>query len=187
MTQSAPRHRHSYRDYLELEETSNTKHEYFDGQIYAMAGGTPEHAELSLAIGASLRQQLRGSRCRVFGSDLRIRVQATGLATYPDVTVVCGELQRDPQSVTTLTNPTLIVEVLSPSTEEYDRGDKLAHYQQIPSLGEVLLVSQTAARIESWRKQSGWIHAIARKGERLELSAVAATLSIDEIYAGILG
>src|SRR5258708_31296765 len=105
-----------------------------------MAGGPPEHAAISMNIGSQLREQLRGRGCQAYSSDLRIRVLATGLATYPDVTVVCKPVELDPLDRHTVTNPTLVVEVLSPSTAAYDRGEKLAHYQQIPSLREVVLV-----------------------------------------------
>ena len=106
-------HEHTYFEYLAHEEASNVKHEYLDGEIFAMAGGTPAHAELSVAVASTLRAQLEGKRCRVFSSDLRVRVAATGLATYPDVTVICGPLERDEESRETILNPTVLVEVLS--------------------------------------------------------------------------
>lgn len=184
MRQSSARHHHRYAEYLALEETSNTRHEFLDGEIFAMAGGSPEHAELSLAIGAALRAQLAG-RCRVFGSDLRIRVLETSLATYPDVTVVCGELERDPESPVTLTNPSVIVEVLSDSTEEYDRGEKLAHYQRMPSLSAVVFAAQDERRLEIWtREGDDWRHQVVTAGGIVTLS-VGAELVVDELYAGI--
>src|SRR5437763_840040 len=125
MSASARRRSFSFRDYLELEAASNTKHEYSAGEIYAMAGGSPAHAALSMAVGGALLAQLRGGPYRVYSSDLRVRVSATGLATYPDVTVVCGPEEHDAQSESTVINPAVLVEVLSPSTEEYDRGEKL--------------------------------------------------------------
>jgi Uma2 family endonuclease len=128
MATPASLHRYSFADYLAFEEASTTKHEFLDGEIYGMAGGTPEHAALSVAVSSALLAQLRGGPCRVYSSDLRVRVHATGLATYPDVTVVCGEVQRDPESVTTVVNPRIVVEVLSDATEAYDRGQKLDHY-----------------------------------------------------------
>ena len=112
IVQPVARHRHT------LEETSNVKHEYFGGEIYAMAGGTPEHAALAAACSAALLEQLRGGPCRVYSSDLRVRVLSTGLAAYPDVTVVCGATERDPESSSTVTNPRLVVEVLSDGTKE---------------------------------------------------------------------
>ena len=100
-----------------------------------MAGGTPQHAALGAAVSAALLAQLRGGPRRVYSSDLRIRVAATGLATYPDVTVVCGRSERDPANEVTVVNPRVVVEVLSPGTEDYDRGEKLEHYKQIQVVG----------------------------------------------------
>ena len=125
----APRPRHTFAEYLELEEISAVRHEFYAGEIYAMAGGTPEHAAMAAAIATLFGRQLEGGACRVYSSDLRVRVLATGLATYPDVTVICGKSERDPDSPTHVTNPKVVVEVLSPGTEDYDRGEKLQHYQ----------------------------------------------------------
>ena len=180
----APRlHRYSFRDYLELEEASNVKHEFLDGEIYAMAGGTPAHAALAMAVGAALLAQLRGRGCRVYSSDLRVRVLATGLATYPDVTVVCGDLEHDPDSRTTVVNPAVVVEVTSESSEEYDRGDKLAAYQAIPSLRECVLVSHRDVSVEVFERTEGaWRRRISGAGERARLPSVAPDLDVDEVY-----
>jgi Uma2 family endonuclease len=124
-THSPRLHRYTFRDYLDLEETSSVRHEFLEGEIYGMAGGTPEHAALTMSAGAALLAAARGGPCRVHSSDLRVRVLATGLVTYPDVTVVCGPYETDPDSPTTITNPRVVVEVTSDSTEEYDRGEKL--------------------------------------------------------------
>lgn len=129
-------HEYSYAEYLVHESTSNVKHEYPDGDISARLGGSPEHTALAVAVASSLRTQLEGKRCRVFSSDLRVRVLASGLATYPDVSVVCGPLERDTEGRETVLNPTVLVEVLSGSTERYDRGEKFEHYQKIPSFEE---------------------------------------------------
>lgn len=183
MSFPAPRRRFSFRDYLDLEETSNVKHEFFDGEIYAMAGGTPEHAALSMAIGALLFARLDGGPCRVYSSDLRVRSTTTGLTTYPDVTVVCGELERDPEGPSVVTNPTLVVEVLSPSTEDYDRGDKLAHYREIASLRQIVLVAQDRRRVETWsRAPEGWHHRVFEAQASVALDAIGATLAVDELY-----
>ena len=185
MTITTRLHRYSFQTYLELEEASNVKHEFLDGEIYAMAGGSIAHAELSLAVASSLREQLRG-RCRVFSSDLRVRVAATGLTTYPDATVVCGSIERDPESAQTVTNPTVLVEVLSESTEDYDRGDKLAHYQQIPALEAVLFVSQDSRRLELRQRRDGWAPQVAQEHEALEMSSPKCTLEVDQVYEGVL-
>ena len=184
MTWPAHRIRYSHADYLALEASSNVKHEFLDGQIYGMAGGTPEHAALAGAVVGLLFAQLQRGRCRVHDSDLRVRVLATGLATYPDVTVVCGPLERDPEDHNAVTNPTLIVEVLSRSTEEYDRGDKFEHYKQMPSLREYVLISHREREIEVWTRDGTghWLKATAREGERAVLASVDAALDVRELY-----
>jgi len=166
-----------------LEESSSTKHEFLGGEIYAMAGGTPLHAALSMAAGAALQTQLAGTGCRAYSSDLRVRVAATGLATYPDVTVVCGTVEPDPEDRNAATNPKVVVEVLSDATEEYDRGEKLVHYKRIPSLDAVILVAQPTRRIEVWQREGGeWIVAEGGPGATLALKTVPCTLSVDALY-----
>jgi Uma2 family endonuclease len=187
MATSVTLHRHSYADYLALEEASNTKHEFLEGEIYGMAGGTPEHAALFVAVSSALLAQLRGGRCQVYSSDLRVRVLATGLATYPDVTVVCGELERDPESPTTVVNPRVVVEVLSDATEPYDRGQKLDHYRRIPSLAAVVLVSHRAPAIEIWERTPDgvWNRREFGRGQAASIEALPAQLIVDEIYLGL--
>src|SRR5690348_8325952 len=141
MAASSRRH-YTLEDYLGVEEMSAVKHEYVDGEIFAMAGGTPEHAALSAAAVVLFGQKLGRGPCRPYASDLRLRVLATGLATYADATIVCGEPNRDPNSPTHVTNPKVIVEVLSASTEDYDRGEKREQYQRIDALREYVLVAQ---------------------------------------------
>lgn len=186
MVVSAALHRHTFADYLAFEEASNTRHEFLNGEIYGMAGGTPEHAALSVAVSSALLAQLRGGPCRVYSSDLRVRVLATGLATYPDVTVVCGELERDPESPTTVANPRVVVEVSSDGTEAYDRGEKLEHYRRIPSLAAVVLVSHRALAIEVWERTSAtdWRHREFGAGQAAEIEALSARLLVDEVYLG---
>ena len=183
MTQLAPRHSHTFADYLETEEVSGIRHEFYAGEIYAMAGGTPEHAAMAAAITASLARQLEGTGCRVYSSDLRVRVLATGLATYPDVTVICGPSVRDPESATHVTNPKLVVEVLSPGTGDYDRGEKLEHYKQIPSLSAVVLVDHRAELVELWtRTGEAWSLTRFGAGEQVPLPAIQCTLAVDTVY-----
>jgi len=176
-------HGYSFKEYLDLESASNVKHEFLDGEIYAMAGRTPRHAALTLAVGGALLAQLRGGPCRAFSSDLRVRVPETGLATYPDVTV-CGPLEADPASDATVTNPKVIVEVLSPSTKDYDLGEKFEHYRKLASLEAVLYVSQTDARIESrTRRPDGtWATQEARAGDTVAIDAIRCTLNVDDVY-----
>ena len=183
---SMPTHRirFTFAEYLAFEASSNVKHEYLDGQIYAMAGGTPDHAALAAAVIGLLFPQLRRGPCRVLDADLRVRVQTTGLATYPDVTVVCGPRELDPDDPHAVTNPTLIVEVLSPSTEDYDRGDKFEHYKRLPSLKQYVLVSHREHRIEVWSRAAGdsWTQAIGGDGDKAGLTSIHASLDIQELY-----
>jgi Uma2 family endonuclease len=182
----APRlHRYTFHEYLTLEESSTVRHEFLAGEIYAMAGGTPQHAALAVAVSAALLAQTRGGPCRVHSSDLRVRVLETGLTTYPDVTVVCGPYQADPQDKNTLVNPRLVVEVTSDSTEDYDRGEKLASFQRISSLEAIVLVSHREALIEIFERQpdQSWRRSEARGGASLRITTLQAALSVDEIYA----
>jgi Uma2 family endonuclease len=182
----APAHLHGYsfKEYLDLEGASNVKHEFLDGEIYAMAGGTPRHTALTLAVGGSLLAQLRGGPCRAFSSDLRIRVPATGLATYPDVAVVCGPLETDPDSDATVTNPKMIVEVLSASTKDYDLGEKFEHYRKLPSLQAVLYVWQTEERIELRTRMpdGSWSSRDARAVGAIAIDAIACNLNVEDVY-----
>jgi Uma2 family endonuclease len=189
MSRPAGFHRYTYADYLALEAASNVKHEFLAGEIYGMAGGTPEHAALSVAVSSALLAQLRGGPSRVYSSDLRVRVLATGLATYPDVTVVCGDAERDPESPTTVVNPRLVVEVLSDSTVDYDRGEKLHHYRQIPSLQGVVLVWHTQRRIEIWTRGDGgtWTARDAFAGERAPVPGLSCALIVNDVYRDALG
>jgi Uma2 family endonuclease len=185
MGEPAPEPYVSYAEYIEREEKSATKHEWLNGVIYDMSGGTPDHAGLAAAVISTLAQQLVGKRCRVFSSDLKVRVLATNLGTYADVSVVCGRLERDPDSNTAVTNPTVLVEVLSDSTEAYDRGEKFAHYRRIPSLREYVLVGQTKRMIEVYRKNEAglWVLvAEAGAGEQAALESIGCVLGVDEVY-----
>jgi Uma2 family endonuclease len=180
---SRPHHRYTYDEYLRLEEDSPTKHEFFDGEIYAMAGGTPEHAALAAALIELLGPQLREHGCRLYTSDLRVRVMATGLSTYPDVTIICGPSERDPAGSTSIVNPKVIIEVLSDGTEAYDRGEKLEHYQQIPALAACILVSHRERLLELWSRSGGrWVRTEARAGGALVVGAVPCTLDVDALY-----
>jgi Uma2 family endonuclease len=153
-----------------------------------MAGGTPEHAALAMSVGAALVVATRGGPCRVHSSDLRVRALATGLATYPDVTVVCGPYDKDPESQTTIANPRVVVEVTSRSTEESDRGDKLESYKRIPSLAAVVLVSHSECLIEVFERQDdgAWQRSEARRGAAVSIGALTCELAVDDIYGAAL-
>ena len=177
------RPRYSYAEYLAYERDTEHKHEFDDGEIVAMAGGSRRHNALALRIGAAL-DAARRPGCVAFQSDQRVRVLATGKATYPDVSLVCGPIAGDPADPdgSTLTNPTLIVEVLSPATEAYDRGGKWQQYQLIPSLQEYVLVSQSEPRIEHYRRRpsGAWEYADVTTGT-LALAA-GAVLELARLY-----
>ncbi len=179
------RYRYTYDEYLALERDSEMKHEFADGEIYAMAGGSLRHSALASRISAAL-ESARPSDCIAFQSDMRLRVLATGRATYPDASMVCGPIQLDPAdpSGTTITNPSLLVEVLSPSTEEVDRGSKMEDYQRIPSLQEYVLVSQQP-RVEIYRRLSSgsWEYRELREGA-MKLAS-GATLDLSILYADL--
>lgn len=181
-----PRHHYSYAEYLAYERDSELKHEYEDGEIFAMAGGSRRHNALASRISGALESGRRPG-CVAFQSDQKIRVLATGKATYPDASVVCGAIEGDPADPlgATITNPTLIVEVLSPSTEQDDRGNKWQHYQLIPSLQEFVLVSQTDARVERYtRLPSGtWEYSHAAEGT-VTLSS-GAVIEIAKLYEAL--
>ena len=176
--------RYTLEDYLSVEDMSAVRHEYLNGEIFAMAGGTPEHAALSAAMLMVLGTRIQGGRCRAYSSDLRVRVLATGLATYPDAAVICGEVARDPASPSHATNPSIVVEVLSHGTAEYDRGEKREHYQQIPSLREYLLIEQDVRCVELYAKAAdgSWQHSMFRAGDTIELPAIGLRFTVDEIY-----
>ena len=184
MTSRAHRVQYTYEEYVALERSSNVKHEYLEGQIYGFAGGSPEHAALASAFVGLLFPRLAGSRCRSFSSDLRIRIRATGLATYPDVTVICGRAETDPEDDHAITNPTLSVEVLSQSTEQYERADKFEHYKHLESLQQYVLVAQERRQIDLWsREEDGaWSCCTAHDGETLELESIAARFEVGTLY-----
>lgn len=167
-----------------MEAFSAIKHEYLDGEIYAMAGGTPRHAELAANATAALRQIVKGGPCRVYSSDLRLLCQETGLATYADAVVVCGEVVHDPQDDHAAINPTVIVEVLSPSTEDYDRGIKFEHYRSMPSLKAYLLISQDKINIEVWEPDTEtWVQSTYTSVEdSFEIASLGGAVRLTDIY-----
>ncbi|GAA5526450.1 Uma2 family endonuclease [Herpetosiphon gulosus] len=175
-------------EYLAGERTSPAKHEFLNGQVYALAGASRNHNLIVVNLIAELHSQLKQRSCSVFPSDLRIKISATGLYTYPDVSVVCGETWFDDSHQDTLLNPTLIIEVLSPSTEHYDRGGKFQHYRQIPSLREYLLVAQDPYHIEHYSRQAAnqWLLSeIDDPQAVLELRSIQCRLTVQEVYAKI--
>ena len=174
--------RYTIADYVRLEEHADVKHELLEGTIWAIAGGTPEHAAIASAIIVSLGSQLRGRPCRVYTSDARVRVVETGLDTYPDVTVVCGREERDVEDKNALTNPIVLVEVTSDGPEAYDHGEKLAHYERIPSLRAVVLVSHRERKIVVHARSAEGEWRSVEADERAELPSIGAALDVAEVY-----
>jgi Uma2 family endonuclease len=188
MEQRAPTHLMSEQEYLALERVSDIKHEFFQGEIFAMAGGTPYHSLIAANLITALNRALQDRGCFVFTADLRVKVEATGLQTYPDVPVVCGTPEFTAEQPKALLNPTLIAEVLSESTEAYDRGTKFHHYRKIPSLTTYLLVSQDAPTVEQLIRQSefNWEYRVATGLEAvIELPAFGVQLALKDVFAGV--
>ena len=172
-------------EYLDIERAATYRSEYFDGEMFAMAGGSPRHSLIKVNICGEIRARLKRSPCTAYGSDLRILVSATGLYTYPDASVICGPLEFEDQRRDTVLNPTLLVEVLSDSTEAYDRGKKFSHYRQIASLREYLLVPQEEAKIERFlRNDDGTWTLTGASGldSTLPLPALGIEIALREVY-----
>ena len=180
--------RFTFAEYLVRERLATGKSEYYRGEIFAMAGGSPRHNTIKLNIAVILRGQLRSSPCRPFDSDQRIRIPTNGLSTYPDVSIVCGEVQLDADDRDAIVNPRLVFEVLSKSTESYDRGKKFDLYRQLDSLQEYILVSQDDPQIERFvRQEDGTWNLTVIKGldSSLELITIAANLPLAEVYEDV--
>jgi Uma2 family endonuclease len=175
----------SSEEYLALERKAETRSEYLDGDMVAMSGGSREHNLIVTNFIRELSAQLKGRPCEVFSNDMRVKVSPTGLYTYPDVVVVCGEPQFEDANVDTLMNPTVLVEVLSDSTESYDRGVKFGHYRKVESLIEYLLVAQHEYRIEQYVRQpeGPWVRSDVRGlTSTLNLPSIQCAIPMAEIY-----
>jgi len=186
LPQSSPRLTEA--EYLEIERAAEFKSEFFDGEMFAMAGGTPQHSLIATNIAAEFHNRLKDHPCVPYNADLRIKVEATGLCTYPDLSVICVPLEFAGGTDDTVVNPTLLVEVLSDSTEAYDRGKKFEHYRQIAGLREYLLVSQKEPRIEQFVRQPDrrWLlQEVAGQESSLELPSLRITISLAEIFAKV--
>lgn len=172
-------------EYLEFERKSEERHEYFDGEIFAMSGAKRNHNKVVGNLSGLIWQHLKGKDCEFYPTDMRVFVPATGLYTYPDLTVVCGEPQFQDDTFDTLLNPVLLIEVLSDSTESYDRGRKFQHYRSIESLQEYILVSQTEARVEKYVRHGDGFWLLSEAvglGSEIEFSSVECLIPLVEIY-----
>lgn len=187
MVEPARRISLSYDDYLALERETELRHEYLDGEAWAMAGGTIRHADIGGTLFAWLWNALRGQPCRPHNSDLKIRVPATGLTTYPDASVICGPAVVQPGFADAAINPVLLAEVLSDSTESWDRGGKFAHYRRLPTLHHYLLVSQEPRRVELFTRgdDDEWMLKEYGPGETVPLAALGLQLPVDDLYADL--
>jgi Uma2 family endonuclease len=175
----------SLQQYFELEATSEIKHEYYRGATYAMTGASARHNLIVANIIGLLHSQLRGSPCRVFPSDLRLKIEATGLYTYPDVSVICGTIQFDAGRQDTVTNPGVLIEVLSPRTENYDRGKKFEHYRTIETLQEYIVVAQDRTHIEQYIRQDEhrWLLVdFFTADQSVQIDAIDCNLPLAEVY-----
>lgn len=182
---SQRKHKLTAEEYLAIERKAEVKSEFYDGEMFLMAGASREHNLITVNIAGELRNQLRGKPCETYTNDMRVLTPATGLYTYPDVVVVCGEPQFDDTEFDTLLNPTLIVEVLSRSTASYDKGGKFSDYRTVESLKEYIMVAQDRYAIEHHAKQADgrWVLTDVRGLERkVELESIHCTLDLREVY-----
>ncbi|MFL5801299.1 MAG: Uma2 family endonuclease [Roseiflexaceae bacterium] len=184
-----PKPYYTVEHYLQFERSDHIKHEYFDGQIFALAGSSENHNLISAHILGILYTQVRKRPCKVYPSDMRVKIAKTMLYTYPDISIVCGTSVFDDAESDTLLNPTVIFEILSPSTEKYDRGKKFEHYRAIATLQEYILVSQNSHLIEQYTRQTDntWLLTVHDAIEsRVDLQSVNCMLLLADIYEDII-
>ena len=174
----------SLEDYFHLEETSGIKHEYYQGTLFAMTGASENHNLITAAVLSTLHVQLNGKSCRPYPSDFRLKIEAANLYTYPDLSVICGKTQFADGRKDMFLNPTVLIEVLSESTEAYDRGKKAALYRTIPSLREYLFISQDCPGVERYRRHDhSWLFdEFSALDEQVPLDSIGCTLSLAAIY-----
>ena len=174
-------------EYWKMEDGSPIKHEYFGGQIYAMAGASRVHNVIASNAQTALASQLKGKKWRVVGSDQHVKVEATGLQTYPDIVVYCPPARFDDKRKDTLLEPSVLIEVLSPKTADYDRTDKFDHYKQIPTLCDYLLIAQDKRRVEHFHRDENnhWILLTATQNDdAISLESIGCNLKIEDVYDG---
>lgn len=178
----------SPQEFLDRERRADFRSEFYRGEMFAMAGASWEHTLIKDNLAREAGNQLKGGPCQVVTSDLRVKVNATGLYTYPDVLVVCDEPQFEDEVMDTLVNPRVIVEVLSDSTEKYDRGTKFAHYRQLPSVEEYVLVAQDRPLVERYVRQAEdtWVlTAFSELTQTFAFESIAAEMALADIYRGV--
>lgn len=174
-------------EYLELEKSAEFKSEYYKGEIFAMAGASALHNRIVRNMTGLFWEKFRNHPCNVYASDLRVRIDKTSLYTYPDLVIVCGKEEYLDNSLDTLTNPRIIFEVLSDSTEKYDRGQKFSFYREIPSLQEYILVSSREKKIEKFKRmESGnWLFSESKDGELFLIDSIQLSLNLEDVYEKI--
>ena len=175
-------------EYLRIEREAPCKSEYYGGEMFSMAGGSPRHSLIASKVMIALGKRLEGGRCVPYGSDLRIGIPADDLYTYPDLSIFCEPMAFLPGTDDTAVNPTVIVEVLSKTTEAYDRGRKFEHYRRLPSLREYVLVSQEAPVIECFTREGDerWVLTTARGFDAvMRIDAIETSLPLSEVYAKV--
>lgn len=179
----------SAEDYFALELEAENRHEYLDGEIFAMSGGTHEHSVLIGNLARELGLALKGRPCFVYPTEMRVQLEASRRYTYPDLAIVCGEPKFETGRRDTLLNPLVIFEVLSESTERYDRGAKFGYYRALPSLVDYVLVSQEVALVEHFHRATdgSWVLRTFASGENLAIESLGCAVAVDEIYDKVLG
>lgn len=178
----------SYADYLAAEATAVERHEYIRGEVFAMSGGTPEHSAVSAAAVGELRAALRGKPCVVFEANMRLRNALADFSCYPDVSVVCGSVAHAPDDPHAIANPVLVIEVLSDSTEAYDRGTKSSQYRAFPSVKEIVLISQKTQQIEIQRRNAQGLFVVHEfgPGSTVEFDSVGVRVSMADLYRDLV-
>ena len=185
---TVPKQRLTPEEYLAIERESEIRHQFYDGEMFAMSGASREHNLIAWNIGAALHGQLKDRACEAYSNDMRVKVDPTGLYTYPDIMVVCDEPKFEDEHVDTLLNPQVIFEVLSKATESYDRGKKFEHYRQLESLMDYLLVSQDEPHIEHFAKNvdGQWVLSEATGLDAaIELPTIHCQLALGDVYAKV--
>jgi len=175
-------------EYLEFEKTSEEKYEYYQGEIFAMSGSKVPHNTISVNIIAALKQKLKGKSCQPFNSDQRIYIPENSLFTYPDISIICGAIITLNDDDWNILNPSVIIEVLSPGTKDYDRGGKFKLYRDIPTLKEFILVDSETVNIEAFRinDRGYWeLEEYKETGTALLIKTIGVAISVEEIYEGI--
>jgi Uma2 family endonuclease len=178
----------SAEEYLQRERQADTRSEYLNGQLVSMAGGTIAHETICVNVLSALHSQMKGRPCRAFGSNLKVRIEKANAFRYPDVSALCGTIQHHDRERDAYTNPSLIAEVLSPSTAAYDRGEKFALYRLIESLNEYLLIDQERMEVELWARHFGgeWSATTYNEAaDRFAIGSLNVSLTLAEIYAGV--